>query len=42
MNALKRVARGERTTMIVIVLVAAVALALGVGGEPVNFSVYGG
>ena len=32
MNALKRVARGERTTMIVIVLVAAVALVLGVGG----------
>ena len=32
MNALKRVARGERTTMIVIALVAAVALVLGVGG----------
>lgn len=32
MNALKRVARGERTTMIVIALVAAVALALAVGG----------
>ena len=32
MNALKKVARGERTTMIVIALVAAVALVLGVGG----------
>ncbi len=32
MNALKRVARGERTTIVVIALVAAVALVLGVGG----------
>ena len=32
MNALKKVARGERTTMIVIALVAAGALVLGVGG----------
>ena len=32
MNALKNVARGERTTIIVIALVAAVALVLGVGG----------
>ena len=32
MNALKKVARGERTTIVVIALVAAVALVLGVGG----------
>lgn len=32
MNALNRVVRGERATMIVIALVAAVALVLGVGG----------
>ena len=32
MNALNKVARGERTTIVVIALVAAVALALGVGG----------
>ena len=32
MNALNKVARGERMTMIVIALVAAVALVLGVGG----------
>ena len=32
MNALKNVARGERTTIVVIALVAAVALVLGVGG----------
>ena len=32
MKALKRVARGERTTIVVIALVAAVALVLGVGG----------
>ena len=32
MNALNKVARGERTTIVVIALVAAVALVLGVGG----------
>ena len=31
MNALNKVARGERTTIVVIALVAAVALVLGVG-----------
>ena len=32
MNALNKAARGERTTIVVIALVAAVALVLGVGG----------
>ena len=32
MNALKKIARGERMTIVVIALVAAVALVLGVGG----------